>query len=71
MEKEKDITKQPKYPINYVQVLRGGTAHIILFSDDKKYVVKWHGTTKERGEILIYQGLPLLFSVWRLGGPNP
>src|SRR3954471_6287543 len=53
MEKEKDIMKQSKYPVKYMQVLHGGTAHIILFSDDRKYVVKWHDTTKERGREVV------------------
>ena len=45
---DKDINKQSKYPVKYVQELRGGTAHVILFSDGKKYVVKWYGIKKER-----------------------
>lgn len=53
MEKEKDSIEQSKYPVKYIQVLRGGTAHIILFSDGKKYAVKWHGTTKERGREVV------------------
>jgi hypothetical protein len=45
--------KQSKYPVKYVQSLRGGTAHVILFNDGKKYVVKWYGTTKERGKEVV------------------
>ncbi|MFJ8266141.1 HipA family kinase [Peribacillus asahii] len=45
--------KQSKYPVKYVQSLRGETAHVIFFSDGKKYVVKWHGTTKERGKEVV------------------
>lgn len=39
---------QSKYPVKWIQVLRGGTAHVILFSDGKKYVVKWNATRKDR-----------------------
>lgn len=39
---------QSKYPVKWIQVLRGGTAHVILFSDGKKYVVKWNDTRKNR-----------------------
>ncbi|MEH7332566.1 HipA family kinase [Neobacillus drentensis] len=39
-----------KYPVKFVQTLRGGTAHVILFNDGKKYVVKWNGTTRERAK---------------------
>lgn len=38
----------PKYPVKWIKVLRGGTAHVILFSDGKKYVVKWNDTRKDR-----------------------
>ncbi len=31
---------QSKYPVELVQTLIGGTVHVILFSDGKKYVVK-------------------------------
>lgn len=41
---------QSKYPVNFVQTLRGGTAHLILFSDGKKYVVKWNGTEIKRAK---------------------
>jgi hypothetical protein len=44
----KDILEQQKYPDKYVQTLLGGTAHIIFFSDGKKYVVKWNHTRKKR-----------------------
>lgn len=44
----KDNTEQLKYPVQYVQTLRGGTAHVIRFSDGKKYVVKWFATKKGR-----------------------
>lgn len=36
------------YPVQYIKTLIGGTAHVILFSDGKKYVVKWFGILKER-----------------------
>ncbi|WP_223592523.1 HipA family kinase [Neobacillus bataviensis] len=39
-----------KYPVKFVQTLRGGTAHVILFNDGKKYVVKWNGTTRKRAK---------------------
>lgn len=41
---------QIKYPVQFIQTLRGGTAHVILFSDGKKYVVKWHASTKDRAK---------------------
>lgn len=49
--------KQEKYPVEYVQTLRGGTAHVILFSDGKKYVVKWHGTKKGRDKEVVNEYL--------------
>lgn len=39
-----------KYPVKFVQTLRGGTAHLILFSNGKKYVVKWNGTEMKRAK---------------------
>ena len=53
MAQEKNIIQQSKYPVKYVQALRGGTAHVILFSDGKSYVVKWHSTTEERGKEVV------------------
>ena len=53
MKKEKGIMKQSKYPVKSIQTLRGGTAHVILFNDGKKYVVKWYSTTKERGKEVV------------------
>ena len=46
-----------KYPVKYVQTLRGGTAHVILFSDGKEYVVKWFGTKKEREKEVVNEYL--------------
>lgn len=42
-----------KYPVQFVQTLRGGTAHVILFSDGKKYVVKWNGSEKDRAKEVV------------------
>ncbi|QGQ44165.1 hypothetical protein [Metabacillus sediminilitoris] len=45
---QSNISKeQPLYPVKYVQELRGGTAHVILFNDGKEYAVKWFGVKKE------------------------
>ncbi|WP_445489996.1 HipA family kinase [Niallia sp. 03133] len=53
MKNSVDFEKQDLYPVKYVQALRGGTAHVILFSDGKKYVVKWNGTNKDRGKEVV------------------
>jgi hypothetical protein len=53
MEKNNNVKEQPLYPVKYVQVLRGGTAHVILFNDGKEYVVKWFGVKKERGKEVV------------------
>ncbi len=45
-----EVMGQSKYPVKFVQTLRGGTAHLILFSDGKKYVVKWNGTEIKRAK---------------------
>lgn len=39
--------------MEFLQTLRGGTAHVILFSDNRKYVVKWHRTHKKRAKEVI------------------
>ncbi|WP_440970227.1 HipA family kinase [Peribacillus frigoritolerans] len=44
---------QSKYPVELVQTLIGGTAHVILFSDGKKYVVKWNGTQNKRAKEVV------------------
>jgi hypothetical protein len=44
---------QSKYPVEFVQTLTGGTAHVILFSDGKKYVVKWNGTKDKRAKEVV------------------
>ncbi|MEY9870478.1 hypothetical protein ABIE66_005984 [Peribacillus sp. B2I2] len=44
---------QSKYPVELVQTLVGGTAHVILFSDGKKYVVKWNGTQNKRAKEVV------------------
>ncbi|MBD8135590.1 HipA family kinase [Peribacillus frigoritolerans] len=46
-----------KYPVKYVQTLRGGTAHVILFSDGKEYVVKWFDTKKGREKEVVNEYL--------------
>lgn len=43
-----DLANQSKYPVKFIQTLEGGTAHVILFSDGQKYVVKWNGTEPKR-----------------------
>lgn len=48
MTKDKGRKQQSIYPVKYVQALRGGTAHVILFSNGKEYVVKWYGIKKGR-----------------------
>jgi len=53
MEKNNNVKEQPLYPVKYVQVLRGGTAHVILFNDGKEYVVKWFGVKKDRGKEVV------------------
>lgn len=44
---------QSKYPVELVQTLVGGTAHVIRFSDGKKYVVKWNGTQSKRAKEVV------------------
>jgi hypothetical protein len=46
-----------KYPVKYVQTLRGGTAHVILFSDGKEYVVKWFDAKKGREKEVVNEYL--------------
>ncbi|WP_198020568.1 HipA family kinase [Anoxybacteroides tepidamans] len=48
-----EITKQQKSPVKFIQTLRGGTAHVLLFSDGNKYVVKWNGVAKKREKEVI------------------
>ena len=58
MENEKNNSMNPSiYPVQYLHVLRGGTAHVILFSNGKKYVVKWNGTSKDRGKEVVNEYL--------------
>lgn len=52
--RQNDMTK---YPVQYVQTLRGGTAHVILFSDGKEYVVKWFDTKKGREKEVVNEYL--------------
>lgn len=44
---------QSKFPVELVQTLVGGTAHVIRFSDGKKYVVKWNGTQSKRAKEVV------------------
>jgi hypothetical protein len=53
MTQSKNTMEQSMYPVKYVQGLRGGTAHVLLFSDGKEYVVKWYGVKKERGKEVV------------------
>ena len=53
MGQNNNVKEQPLYPVKYVQALRGGTAHVILFNDGKEYVVKWFGVKKERGKEVV------------------
>lgn len=48
MEQGIDSLGQRINPVAFIQTLEGGTAHVILFSDGKKYVVKWNGTREKR-----------------------
>lgn len=48
MEQGIDSLGQRINPVEFIQTLEGGTAHVILFSDGKKYVVKWNGTREKR-----------------------
>lgn len=48
-----ETMEQSKYPVKFIQTLRGGTAHVILFSNGKKYVVKWHGNHKKRAKEVV------------------
>lgn len=45
--------EQSKYPVKFIQTLIGKTAHVILFSDGKKYVVKWNGTKNDRAKEVV------------------
>ncbi|WP_394236017.1 HipA family kinase [Niallia oryzisoli] len=42
-----------KYPVQFIETLPGGTAHVILFSDGNNYVVKWNGTESRRAKEVI------------------
>ncbi|KHF41621.1 HipA family kinase [Halalkalibacter okhensis] len=53
MTTSKNTTDEVIHPVKYVETLRGGTAHVILFSDGKKYVVKWFGVKKARGKEVV------------------
>ena len=53
MGQSNNVKEQPLYPVKYVQVLRGGTAHVILFNDCKEYVVKWFGVKQDRGKEVV------------------
>ncbi|MEH7418622.1 HipA family kinase [Neobacillus drentensis] len=57
MNKGKDHAEQLIYPVQYIQGLIGGTAHVILFSNGKKYVVKWFDVYKRRGKEVINEYL--------------
>jgi hypothetical protein len=48
MTQGKDMMEQPTYPVKYIQTLRGGTAHVIHFSDGINYVVKWNAVNQIR-----------------------
>ncbi|MFC4322794.1 HipA family kinase [Litchfieldia salsa] len=50
---ENESKNHTKVPVQYIQTLRGGTAHVILFNDGKKYVVKWNATKKDRGREVV------------------
>lgn len=52
-ERENEDLGQAKYPVQFLQTLSGRTAHEILFSDGKKYVVKWNGTETRRAKEVI------------------
>jgi hypothetical protein len=49
--------EQSIYPVKYVQRLRGGTAHVLLFNDGKEYVVKWYGVKKKRQKEVVHEYL--------------
>lgn len=53
MEKGKDSLGQRIHPVSFIQTLEGGTAHVILFSDGNKYVVKWNGTREKRAREVV------------------
>ena len=57
MTKAKDHIELLIYPVQYIQALIGGTAHVILFSNGKKYVVKWYDVYKSRGKEVINEYL--------------
>lgn len=48
MTENNDKVKQLIYAVKYVQALRGGTAHVIEYSDGKRYVTKFYGVKKGR-----------------------
>jgi hypothetical protein len=45
--------EKTKFPVKFLETLDGGTAHVILFSDDKKYVVKWNATSNKRAKEVV------------------
>ncbi|MEH7380632.1 HipA family kinase [Bacillus sp. JJ1533] len=53
MKRGKDSLGQRINPVAFIQTLEGGTAHVILFSDGNKYVVKWNGTRKKRAREVV------------------
>jgi hypothetical protein len=48
----KDILEQPKYPVKYVKAIKEEGPHVMLFSDGKKYVVKWKSSIKGEKEVV-------------------
>lgn len=48
-----DPNGQSKYPVKFIKTLPGNTAHVILFSDGKKYVVKWKGSKIKRAKEVV------------------
>lgn len=52
MEKGYALTKQPIYPVQYVQAFSGGTAHVILCSDGNHYVMKWNTGSRRPKEMV-------------------
>ncbi|WP_102349258.1 HipA family kinase [Bacillus sp. Marseille-P3661] len=52
MEKDIGLTKQPIYPVQYVQAVTGGTAHVILCSDGNQYVMKMNTVSKRPKEMV-------------------
>lgn len=53
MEQGINSLEQSKNPVAFIQTLDGGSAHVILFSDGKKYVIKWNGTRKKRAREVV------------------